>query len=283
MALAIVRRWSWVPAVVGIGLLQGCGSSGDDDSSDSGCSKDSDCKNGRICEKKVCVDDPTGGAVLGGSSGTMNGNGGSSTPANGGTGNTSKGGSSGTQGGSGGSTGGTAPANGGSASGSGGTGGGAGGTSGTSGTSGTCSDSDPATCPTADSMTFCSNGALVTYTCDTYCSQLGFPTGACAPPDGCACDFNNPTDATCVTATNALCGCFDGTANPCVDMVDPNNPDSVIFYPPFIYASCHGGSQSDMDFLHCIAMQAMMTTAPTCGDAFSACGVDTGTAGAAGM
>lgn len=280
MALGIIRRWSWAPAVLGIGLLQGCFTTGDDDDSSSGCSKDSDCKNGRICENKKCVNDDSG-AVLGGSSGTMNGTGGSSTPANGGTGNTSKGGSSGTQGGSGGSTGGSMPANGGSTSGSGGTGGGSGGTS---GTSGTCAADDPATCPTADSMTFCSNGALVTYTCDSYCGQLGFPTGACAPPDGCACDFNNPTDQTCVTATNALCGCFDGTANPCVDMVDPNNPDSIIYYPPFIYASCHGGSQEDMDFLHCIADQvAKATDTTTCGDAFSACGVDVGTAGASGM
>jgi len=284
MALGNVRRV--FPALVAIGLLQGCFTTGDDDddSSSSGCSKDADCKNGRICENKKCVDD-TGG-VLGGSSGTANGQGGSSTPANGGTGNAAKGGSSGTQGGSGGSgaTGGSTPANGGSASGSGGASGSSSGTGGSSaGTSGTCSPDDPATCPTADSMTFCANGSLVTYTCQSYCDTLGFPTGPCAPPDGCACDFENPTDETCVVATNALCGCVEGTANPCIDMVDPNDPDSVIWYPPFIYASCHGGSQEDMDFLHCLADQAQMSTPPTCQDGFAACGVDTGSAGASGM
>lgn len=281
MALRIVRRWSWVPLLAGLGLVHGCSSSPAND--DSGCSKDSDCREGRICDNKTCVDDPNGGAVLGGSSGTMNGSGGSSVPANGGSGGSNGGTTS--KGGSGGSSGSTSgSANGGSASGSGGTGGTAAGTGGSSGTagSGTCSENDPATCPTADSMSFCSEGQIVTFTCQEYCETLGFPVGPCAAPDGCACVFDMPTDEACIAATNGVCGCFEGTDTPCVDEVDPNNPDSLYFYPPFIYATCHAGSQEDMDFLHCISEQTMLDPPPLCGDAFTACGADTGAAGSAG-
>lgn len=278
MALRIVRRWSWVPAVVGVGLLQGCFTTGDDDSSSSsGCSKDSDCKNGRICENKVCVDDNSG-AVLGGSSGTMNGQGGSSTPAKGGTGGGGKGGT-GTQGGTGGST----PANGGSASGSGGTGGSSSGTGGTSGTSGTCSVDDPATCPTTDSMTYCNNGTVVTETCEAFCTSFGFPPLPCTEPAGCDCDVNNPTDMTCDLAKNVVCNCLEGSTTPCVTMVDPNDPNSLAFYPPYIYASCYAGSAEDQAFFHCIYDQSQLDPPPTCQDGFAACGVDTSSAGASGM
>jgi len=294
MALGIVRRWSWLPVVAGVcGVLQACsGSSGDDDSSDSRCTKDSDCRDGRSCESKKCIDDPNTGAVLGGSSGSggaMNGSGGTSAPANGGTGfatdgSSAKGGSSGTSGSaSGAANGGSSPGTGGTG-GTSGTGGSAAGTGGSSGTAGagTCSEDDPATCPTADSMTFCSGGALVTYDCSDYCDALGFPVGPCAAPDGCACDFENPTDETCVAATNGYCGCYDGTDTPCVDTLDPNDPDSIYHYYPFIYATCHGGSQENMDFFHCLADQTMLDPAPLCGDAFEACGADVGAAGAGG-
>jgi len=293
MALRIVRRWSWVPLLACVGgLLQACSSSPvDEDTDTSGCGKDSDCRDGRICDNKVCIDDPNNGAVLGGSSGsggTTTGSGGTSAPASGGTsfatGGTSAKGGTGSGGSSGSASG---AANGGSASGSGGTGGtggsaaGMGGSSGTSGTE-TCSEDDPATCPTTDSMTFCSNGKLVTYACTEYCDTLGFPVGPCAAPDGCACDWENPTDEDCIAATNGVCGCFEGTDTPCVDAVDPADPDSIYFYPPYIYASCHGGSKEDMDFLHCIADQTKLDPLPMCVDAFEACGADTGAAGAGG-
>jgi len=275
MALRIVRRV--FPAIVGVGLLQGCFTTGDDDSgSSSGCSKDSDCKNGRICESKVCVNDDSG-AVLGGSSGTSNGQGGSSTPAKGGTGSGGKGGTS-AQAGTGGST----PANGGSASGSGGTGGSSSGSGGTAGAAtGPCTSvDDPATCPTTDSMTYCDGTMLVTVTCSDFCTKYGFPPLPCTAPSGCDCDVNNPTDQVCATATDAFCSCLtDG----CVTTPDANDPNSLSLYPPVIYAACHAGQQADQDFFHCIYDQSMLDPVPLCSDAFAACGVDTGSAGAPAM
>jgi hypothetical protein len=261
--------------------MQGCFTAGDDDSSSkSGCSKDSDCRDGRICENKVCVNDPNAGAVLGGSSGTNSGTGGASA----GTSSTSKGGTGNASSGGSGATGGSAAKGGsGGTTSSGGTGGSSSGTagSGTSGTSGTCNDADPATCPTADSMTFCSGGTIFTYTCEDYCGTLGYPTGPCSTPDGCACDFNTMSDATCVTAMNVVCNCLDGTSTPCISMPDPNNPDSIIYYPPYIYSACHDGDPADVQFLHCLADQATVMPAPSCQDAFTTCGA-TGEGGAAG-
>jgi hypothetical protein len=70
---------------------------------------------------------------------------------------------------------------------------------------------------------------------------------------------------------NVFCNCLDGTTTPCTDTYDPNNPDSLIFYPPYIYATCHGGGSEDMTFLHCLVDQANMDPAPLCQDAFNTC------------
>jgi len=120
-------------------------------------------------------------------------------------------------------------------------------------------------------MSICSSGQLVTVGCDAFCSGIGFPTGPCSEPDGCDCDFDNPTDATCVDAVNVYCGCLDGTDTPCTDTYDANDPDSLIYYPPFIYATCHGGGPADMTFLHCLVDQANMDPVPLCSDAWTAC------------
>jgi hypothetical protein len=146
-----------------------------------------------------------------------------------------------------------------------------GGSAGTGGSGGVCSVDDPATCPTADSMSFCSNGQLTTVTCNDFCSSIGFPTGPCAEPDGCDCDLENPTDMECFDAMNVLCNCLEGSTKPCTDTYDPNDPNSLAYYPPYIYVTCHSGSAEDMTFLHCLLDQANMDPAPLCSDAFTAC------------
>jgi hypothetical protein len=249
MALGNVTRWSVFPVVVCFALAQGCGS-GDDDSSSGGCTKDTDCINGRVCESGKCTDV---GAVIGGSSGSAGTSGGS----------TAKGGSGG-QGGSGGSSGTSGT------SGQGGSSSGSGGTGGTSGTAGMCSDSDPVTCPTADSMTLCVDGALETDTCDSFCTGIGFPTGPCMEPDGCECDFNTMTDATCTDVMNTYCSCLDFTTSPCTNTPDTTDPNYVALYPPFIYAICHQNVSEDATFLRCLH-DAMPTTLATCQTAFTNC------------
>src|SRR5688572_25163671 len=84
MALGLLRRWSFIPLTVSFALVQGCFSTTPDD--ESGCTKDTDCAEGRICESKRCVPNPilgSGGSA--GSSGT-GGSGGSTTGGTGGTG-----------------------------------------------------------------------------------------------------------------------------------------------------------------------------------------------------
>jgi hypothetical protein len=81
---------------------------------------------------------------------------------------------------------------------------------------------------------------------------------------------------------SVVCNCLEPTDTPCVDELDPNDPDSIYYYPPFIYASCHGGSQEDQTFFHCIADQAMLDPLPTCSAAFTTCDPTGGAAGSGG-
>ncbi len=280
MALGLVGRKSFIPFVVCVAasLAQGCFTTkGDDDDSSKGCTKDTDCAAGRICNNGTCMnqDDVSGGT--GGSSG-------SGSILSGGTGGTgiSSGGSGtgGSKGGSGGSaTGGSANA------GSGGTSGSSnGGTAGadTGGSAGMCSESDPATCPSTDSMTFCLNGAETTLTCDYFCTTLGFTSGPCEADYGCQC--GDTTDQPCTDGVNAYCSCVSGTSKPC-DQNDPNN-DPLTFY-----VDCHANDpsqQADNDFLKCLGMQlpsGTMLSTSVCQDAAVACGAtppDRGTGGSGG-
>jgi len=249
MALGNVTRWSLFPVVVCFAFAQGCGS-GDDDSS-TGCTKDTDCINGRICESGKCTDP---GAVIGGSSGSAGTNGGS----------TAKGGTGGGLGGTGGSSGSSGT------SGQGGSTSGSGGSGGTSGTAGMCSASDPIACPTTDSMTYCKDGAVTTETCDDFCAYIGFPSGPCTEPDGCNCDLNTMTDAACTDVMNTYCSCLDFTTSPCTNMPDTSDPNSIILYPPYIYAICHENDSEDATFLRCLH-DAMPTTLAACQTAFTNC------------
>jgi hypothetical protein len=82
MALGLLRWCSFIPLTLGAMLLvQGCFSTASDD--EGGCTKDTDCAEGRICESRRCVPNPIlGSGGTGGSSGT----GGSGGSATGGTG-----------------------------------------------------------------------------------------------------------------------------------------------------------------------------------------------------
>ncbi|HTQ06837.1 MAG TPA: hypothetical protein VMI54_23430 [Polyangiaceae bacterium] len=266
MALGIVGRSSFIPFAACIAALaQGCftTSKGDDDSS-KGCTKDTDCLDGRICNNGTCMNPDTGGtggtgAILsGGTSGTTSGTSGTS--------------GTGTKGGTGGSTGGTGSGV-----------GGASGTSGTSsgGTSGMCSATDPATCPTTDSMTFCNNGSELTLTCDYFCSTLGFKTGPCM--DGYGCECGDATNQECSDGVNAYCQCVSDSSMPC-DQNDPNN-DPLTFYYNCQAASQTAAQQQDTDFLKCLAMQITTDSSGQmsidCGAAATACEPASG--GAAGM
>ena len=80
MALGTVRRLSFIPLGLALGLAQGCFSTTSSDD-DGGCTKDTDCASGRICEMKTCVPNPIIGS---GGSGGASGSGG--TSGTGGTG-----------------------------------------------------------------------------------------------------------------------------------------------------------------------------------------------------
>jgi hypothetical protein len=289
MALGMVRRFAFIPFFVSAALAQGCfstGSGGDDDSSSSssGCSKDTDCNSGRICENKVCIDDPklTGSGATGGTSGSGTGGsatGGTSASGTGGkaTGGTSGSGTGGTgdaTGGTGGSgTGGSATGGSGGKGGSGGTGGTGGTTGGAAGASGTgggaagaggaCTDTDPILCPSADSMSLCISGAYQDFTCDYACTTLGFLTGPCSEPNGCAC--GDTTDTDCNNGVNAFCSCVAGSTMPC----DATN--TADFDPTTLYVDCHindPANQMNTDFLICLGKQPAGTS---CTDANTAC------------
>jgi hypothetical protein len=278
MALGLVGRKSFIPFLVcaAASLAQGCFTTKcDDDSSSKGCTKDTDCAAGRICNNGTCMNegDSSGGSsgsgsiLSGGTGGTGTGTGGSGNAngtggSKGGTGGSSTGGSANATGGtSGTSTGGTAGASGGSA--------------------GACAETDPATCPSADSMTFCLNGAETTLTCDYFCTTLGFTSGPCE--DGYGCQCGDPTDDACANGVNAYCSCISGTSTPC-DPNDPNN-DPVTFY-----VDCHANAPSEQefnDFLKCFGTQlpsGSMLSTSICQNAAVACGATPpdGTAGAGG-
>jgi hypothetical protein len=90
--------WARALAVVlaAAALPLACSSkSGDDDSA--GCTKDTDCRGGRICELGACVDDPASSGGSGASGGTGSGTGGSTSGASGsaGKGGSGTGGSAG--------------------------------------------------------------------------------------------------------------------------------------------------------------------------------------------
>jgi hypothetical protein len=270
MALGLVARKSFIPFVIGVAasLAQGCFTTkGDDDSTTKGCTKDTDCAAGRICNNGTCMnqDVATGGSS--GSGSILSGGTGGSGTSSGGSGNAGTGGSKGGSGGSGNATGGTANAGSGGAS--------------TGGTSGMCSDSDPPTCPTADSMTFCPNGTETTLTCDYFCTTLGLTVGPCE--DGYGCQCGDPTDQPCVDGVNAYCSCVSGSSQPC-DSNDPAND------PLSFYVECHANDPADqenVDFLKCLGMQLpanTMLSTMVCQNAAEACGATppSGTGGTGG-
>jgi hypothetical protein len=84
MALGLLRRCSLVPLTLGLALVQGCLSTTSDD--EVGCTKDTECAEGRICESRRCVPDPMLGSGGSGGSSGAGGSGGSATGGTGGTG-----------------------------------------------------------------------------------------------------------------------------------------------------------------------------------------------------
>jgi hypothetical protein len=188
----------------------------DDDDDDPECEMDSHCDAGEICVDEICVDQPVNGSG-GSSGGAGKGSGGSGTSGTtGSSGSSSSGTGGGSSGGSSGSGSGGDGAAGSSNSGGSGPGGGAGGSGGSSAsggsggstTPGECSETDPITCPTADSMILCIDGANETFTCQEACEEiLGFEAGACEAGEGCVCGA--PLDEACANGTIALCSCID--------------------------------------------------------------------------
>jgi hypothetical protein len=182
MALDLGRSALGLFGVVALFMAPSCvvEEKGDDDDDDSGCEVDFDCNTGQICENDRCIADP-------GTGGSSSGTAGSSSTA----------GSSG-KGGSGGSTGSAGSAGSTGVSGSTGSGG-------SGGSSAVCSEDDPITCPSADEMTLCIEGAYETWTCEEGCVDFGFELGACAEPNGCDC--GDPLDEECSLGVSALCSC----------------------------------------------------------------------------
>jgi hypothetical protein len=208
---------------------------GDDDDDETACQADVDCYNGQICgPDDVCIPEPqaSGGSSSGGSgSGTGGGTTAGTGPSNGGSGPNNGGTSGSSTAGS--SSGGQSA---GGTTGDGGTSGGVPPTAGTGG-SAVCSEDDPFTCPTTDSMTLCIEGEHVTLTCVEACETiLGLATGPCATPDGCAC--GDVIDEECSTGVSAYCSCVEGN---CTD-------DEAFTY----YVSCHTDTQPDADILKCL-------------------------------
>jgi hypothetical protein len=299
MALAAIKRLAFIPFAA-LAFASGC-SSGDDDSK--GCTKDTDCVNGRICESGTCKD-PGGilgsGGTDGSTGGTSNGTGGSTGGTSNGAGGTSSA-SGGTSNGTGGSgaKGGTSSGTGGSGAkggtsngtgGSGATGGSSAGASGTGGSSAgagdACTDTDPVLCPDANDTSVCINGSYETFTCDYFCAAFGFTTGPCEvstdssgmDTSGCACA--DVTDQPCANGVSAYCACVEGSTTPCTDY------DRLDYY-----VQCHlndPSTQDDTDFLKCLGMQGTTdstgATTIDCQAAAMACGATpSGTGGASGM
>lgn len=297
MALAAMKRLAFIPFAASVAFSMGC-SSGDDDSSSTGCTKDTDCINGRICDSGTCKDPGTGGSGAtssGATGGTSNGTGGS-------TGGTSSatGGTSSTTGGTSSATGGTSSGTGGSGA-KGGTGGsgasggssaGAGATGGSSaGAGGACTDTDPVLCPDADNTSLCVNGSYETFTCEYFCTTFGFTSGPCevsmdsSGMDTSGCQCADVTDLPCANGVSAYCACLEGSTTPCTDY-------DLLTY----YVQCHlndPSMQDNNDFLKCLGMQGMTdsTGATTidcqaagmaCGATASGSGGMSGTGGASG-
>jgi hypothetical protein len=291
MALGLIKRFAFIPFAASVAFAPGC-SSGDDDSS-KGCTKDTDCIDGRVCDNGTCKDpggilgsggttggtsNGTGGTTGGTSNGTGGSTGGTSNGTGGTTGGTSNGtGGSGAKGGTGGSTGGSG-GSGGSSAGTSGTGGGA------SGAGGACTSNDPILCPSSDSTSICVNGSYETFNCDYFCTTLGFPTGPCTAPNGCACDTSAPSDQACNDGVSVYCTCVQDSTMPC-DSSDPNND------PLGFYIQCHVNdptNQADDDFLRCLGMQIMTDSSGNqsidCQAAGTTCGAtSSGTGGSGGM
>lgn len=92
MALGMVGRKSFISFVIGVGALaQGCFTTKSDDDSSKGCTKDTDCAAGRICNSGTCMDaNSSGGSGAGGTGAILSGGtGGGSGAASGGTSGTS--------------------------------------------------------------------------------------------------------------------------------------------------------------------------------------------------
>jgi len=292
MALAAIKRLAFIPFAA-LAFASGC-SSGDDDSK--GCTKDTDCVNGRICDSGTCKD-PGGilgsGGTDGSTGGTSNGAGGSTggtSNASGGTSNAT--GGSGAKGGTGNGTGGSSAkgGTGNGTSGSGATGGSSAGASGTGGSSAgagdACTDTDPVLCPDANDTSVCINGSYETFTCDYFCAAFGFTTGPCevstdsSGMDTSGCNCADVNDLPCANGVLAYCACAEGTPTPCTDYDKLN-----------YYVQCHlndPSTQDDTDFLKCLGMQGMTdstgATSIDCPAAAMACGATpSGTGGASGM
>jgi hypothetical protein len=290
-----MKRLALIPFAAAVALSMGC-SSGDDDSGSKGCTKDTDCVNGRICESGTCKDPGSGGS--GGTGGTSSGTGatgGTSSGTGGSTGGSSSstGGSSSSTGGSSSSTGGTSNGSGGSGAkggtgGSGASGGSSAGTGGTGGSSagagGACTDSDPVLCPDADNTSLCINGSYETFTCEYFCTTFGFTSGPCevsmdaSGMDTSGCQCAEVTDLPCANGVSAYCACAEGTSTPCSDY------DALNYY-----VQCHvndPSTQDDTDFLKCLGMQGTTDstgqTTIDCSAAATACGATPSGAGGMG-
>ena len=292
MALAAIKRLAFIPFAA-LAFASGC-SSGDDDSK--GCTKDTDCVNGRICDSGTCKD-PGGilgsGGTGGSTGGTANGTGGSTGGTSSASGGTSSGtGGSGAKGGTGSGTGGSG-AKGGTSNGTGGSGASGGSSAGTSGMDGSsagageaCTDTDPVLCPDANDTSVCINGSYETFTCDYFCAAFGFTSGPCEvsmDPDGTdtsGCKCPDVLDHACLNGVFAYCACIADSPMPCTDS------DQVSYY-----VQCYlndPSTQGDTDFLKCLGMQGMTdsmgATTIDCQAAGTACGATpAGTGGAGGM
>jgi hypothetical protein len=182
MALDLGRSALGLFGVVALFMAPSCvvEEKGDDDDDDNGCEVDFDCDNGQICENDRCIADPGTAGSGSGTAGSGSGTAGSSSTG----GSSGKGGSGNSAGSSGvsGSTG-----------------------SGGSGGAGVCSEDDPITCPSADEMTLCIDGAYETWTCEEGCVDFGFELGPCSEPNGCNC--GGVLDEECSLGVSALCSC----------------------------------------------------------------------------